>query len=422
MISADVRPRERREPGDLPEPAHPHLDDAELRVGLEPAQRQRHAELVVVVALRGDRPQVRRAERGEDVLRRRLARRAGDRRRLGPPTGRAPRRAIAASAPCSSSGTSAAAAPRASACATKSAPAAHRDEEVALLDPARVDLHAGDLVGPRPRDEPAERLDERRARAGSPARRHPAEHLARDLPVVERHLPGRELLLRLGAPAGDHDDVAGTRRRRAPSSIAARRSSSISSRRARPTATSAAIAAGSSERGLSEVRIARSASSADDPPHQRPLAAVAVAAGAEDDREPAVAEPAGGADHVLERVGSVGIVDDHREGLACVDRLEAAGHARRPTRSRAGSRRGRRRARAAASAAPIAFCAVEARRAAAARSRRGRPSPASNVIASGSSAASRRPHSSPTFTTARSACVEERALSPRSTPPSCRGS
>ena len=48
------------------------------------------------------------------------------------------------------------------------------------------------------------------------------------------------------------------------------------------------IASGSSERGLSEVTIARSASSRRDLPHQRPLAAVAIAAGAEhDDHAPA---------------------------------------------------------------------------------------------------------------------------------------
>ena len=78
--------------------------------------------------------------------------RAVERSRTAPP--------IAASAACGSSGTSAAAAPRASACATKSAPAADRDEEVALLDPPGVDLHAGHLGRPRPGREPAERLDQ----------------------------------------------------------------------------------------------------------------------------------------------------------------------------------------------------------------------------------------------------------------------
>ncbi len=34
----DVRPGEGREPGDLAEAAHPHLDDADLGVGLDPAR------------------------------------------------------------------------------------------------------------------------------------------------------------------------------------------------------------------------------------------------------------------------------------------------------------------------------------------------------------------------------------------------
>ena len=52
------------------------------------------------------------------------------------------------------------------------------------------------------------------------------------------------------------------------------------------------IASGSSERGLSEVTIATSASRARDLPHQRPLAAVAVAAAAEhDDHAPARSTP-----------------------------------------------------------------------------------------------------------------------------------
>src|SRR5436309_14192978 len=37
--------------------------------------------------------------------------------------------------------------------------AADRDEQIAVADATRVDLHAGDGVGPRALDEPAERLD-----------------------------------------------------------------------------------------------------------------------------------------------------------------------------------------------------------------------------------------------------------------------
>ena len=61
-----------------PEPAHPHLGDQDLRLGLEPAHGERQSDLVVQAPLRPDRRRVRRTQRTEDVLRRRLARRADD--------------------------------------------------------------------------------------------------------------------------------------------------------------------------------------------------------------------------------------------------------------------------------------------------------------------------------------------------------
>ena len=74
-----VRPRDRAERGDLAEPAHPHLRDEDLRVGLEPQHGERQADLVVEAPLRPHRSRVRRAERAEDVLRRGLAGGAHDR-------------------------------------------------------------------------------------------------------------------------------------------------------------------------------------------------------------------------------------------------------------------------------------------------------------------------------------------------------
>ena len=311
-------------------------------------------------------------------------------------SGRAPRRAIAASAACASSGTSAAAAPRASACSTKSRAAADRDEEVALLDPPRVDLHAGDLVRPRPRDEPAERLDdvelERDHRASTS--RATARSSNGTLPVGELHLG-------LGALAGDHDDVARRARPRAPAR-------SPRGGRARSRAAPSGDLARRSppdprERGLSVVTIARSASVGGDPAHQRPLLAVAVAARAEDDGQPAVAELPRRAQHVLERVGRVRVVDDHRERLARLDRLEAARERRRPTRcprriassSTPSARAAQTRPERVRAVEPAAQLQVDA----AERRRRG----VERAIAPGSSAARRRPHSSPTLTTARSA-------------------
>ena len=71
--------------------------------------------------------------------------------------------------------------------------------------------------------------------------------------------------------------------------------------------------------------------------HERPLVAVAVAARAEHDDEPAVAERARGAEHGRERVRRVRVVDDDREVLPLVDRLEPprdAGHRPHPGRDR----------------------------------------------------------------------------------------
>ena len=86
------------------------------------------------------------------------------------------------------------------------------------------------------------------------------------------------------------------------------------------------IASGSSERGLSEVTIRPVRQPRRDLAHQRPLAAVAVAAGAEHaDHAVCLRSVARRAQHVLERVGRVGVVDEHGEVLALLDRLEATG-------------------------------------------------------------------------------------------------
>ena len=58
--------------------------------------------------------------------------------------------------------------------------------------------------------------------------------------------------------------------------------------------------------------------------HQRPLLAVAIAAAPEHADQPPAGHLPGGVEDVLERVGGVGVVDDDRERLALVDRLEAA--------------------------------------------------------------------------------------------------
>ncbi len=82
------------------------------------------------------------------------------------------------------------------------------DEQVALLDPARVDLHPGDLVGPGTGCEPAERLDDaqlERDHGRAVTRRSVSRATSRS---SNGTLPVGELLLGLGAAARDHDDLA----------------------------------------------------------------------------------------------------------------------------------------------------------------------------------------------------------------------
>ena len=258
---ADLRPRERAELGDLAEAAHRQLEDADLGVRLEPAERERHADLVVVAPLRRDRSRLlRRRSRARmsfvDVLpiepviatkrallRSRTApRERGERReRL---VGDERRRRAARERVLRYVGA-----------------VAERDEEVALLDPARVDLDAGDLVrphgalpavpGPGPRH-----VQRERDHAGCSAR----NTLARDLAVVEGMRHARDLLPLLVALAGDQHDVSFARRTRSP--LRSPRAGRARPRaRARRRAISSMIASGSSLRGLSEVTIATSASS-----------------------------------------------------------------------------------------------------------------------------------------------------------------
>src|SRR6185437_14242889 len=63
-----------------------------------------------------------------------------------------------------------------------------------------------------------------------------------------------------------------------------------------------------------------------DPSHERTFGAVPITAAAEDADDPVAGELASGAEDVLERVRLVRVVDDDRERLAHVDRLEPAGN------------------------------------------------------------------------------------------------
>ena len=202
---ADVRAGDPAEVGDLAEAAHRELEDADLGVGLEPAERQRDADLVVEARLRGDRAGRRRAERGEDVLRRRLAGRARDPddARVRAVTHERAERGERLERLVREQRRRGAADERL--VAELGAPA-DRDEQIAVLDAARVDLDAGDLLGVRVQLAERRQLVERAA--GSRGRSEPAQRLARDLAVVERDRAVGELLALLVALAGDHDHVA----------------------------------------------------------------------------------------------------------------------------------------------------------------------------------------------------------------------
>ena len=237
--------------------------------------------------------------------------------------------------------------------------AADGDEEVALLDPPRVDLHAGDLARPRAGGEPAERLDQvelerdhRRAAFLRARSRATSRSSNGTFPVASScsgSAPRPAITTMSPGPASS-----------SASSIAARRSSSmleLAERACRDLGGDRlgrlrARVVGGQDRPVGEL--------GDDAAHQRPLAAVAVAAGAEDDDEPPVAEAARGADHVLERVGRVRVVDDHGERLPVVDRLEPARERPRPTRCPRRIASSSTPSARAASAAPIAFSRLKA--------------------------------------------------------------
>ena len=243
----------------------------------------------------------------------------------------APRLAQRAASACSGA-TSTPHAPPASACAAKRPPSTcsptQPDEQVAGPGGARVDHRARRAAGVRRAGAtsrppaacatcsgdhvahaapPGRRRRRRRAPCAPPSNSWPCSW---PLPATTTTSPGR----------GQRDGALDRR-----AAVDASRSTAAP---ARPAAISAMIASGSSLRGLSEVTIATSARSAAARAHQRALAAVAVAAGAEDDDHAGPSRQlAGRAQHVLQRVGRVRVVDEDGEGLALVDGLEAPGHA-----------------------------------------------------------------------------------------------
>jgi hypothetical protein len=154
----DPRPGDLAQLRDLPQAAHPHLGDHDLGVRLDARKRERKADLVVVPAIGGDDPGVRCAEGSEDVLRRRLARgaRDADDGRLAARADDCADRRERAELVVGMENRGRAARER----MLGEVPAAgHGDEQVALFDAPRVDLHPRRLVGPARPDQTTERLE-----------------------------------------------------------------------------------------------------------------------------------------------------------------------------------------------------------------------------------------------------------------------
>ena len=203
---AEVRPRDPGEVADLAGAAHRHLRHDHLGLGLDPAQRERQADLVVEAVRRRHGAQVRAQERREDVLRRRLPDRAGDRHDASIAAGadgttQRGERGVRVVGHERRRGTARAGV------VEKRLSAGDGDEQVAGLDPARVDLDAGDRV----------RVALERLRARAPAPRRAAAGSGPSLQRLQGLLRasrssngtvGRELLTLLRALAGDEDDVA----------------------------------------------------------------------------------------------------------------------------------------------------------------------------------------------------------------------
>ena len=343
---ADVRLGDLGQLGDLPGAAHPHLQDQRLGPGGRGQDRQRQPDLGVEV-LAGSRGPRRGSSARADVLDRGLPRRARDAddraAELAPPVrARAPAaraagrrrrrpsrrtRARRARASRRSRG------PTASRRRTPQAPALSAAErELAAVGVARRAGRRRGRPGRRSARVDHRALGRRRRRRGrassapaAAAIRSPSRAITWP-PAASRRSSSRATsrssngifrppsnswpcswplpAITTMSPAAASPSASAIAARRSASTDDARRSSI-------PARICSMIASGSSERGLSEVTTARSESSAAGAPHQGPLVAVAVAAAAEDRDQPSLGEPPGGAQHVLERVGRVRVVDEH---------------------------------------------------------------------------------------------------------------
>ena len=397
---ADVRARDLRESADLPRAAHAHLGDDDLGVGLDAGERERQPDLVVEAGFGGDEPNVRAQQRGEDVLRRGLPDRAGDRddaRAAARAHGAADRR----ERPNASSGTSVAAAPRARASSRNATPRRRRRRD----RPAPRAASRSRRRSPPPR-RPRPARGRRSSSTGSGIRCVLPACGARREPIRDRRTAPCDR--RTPGPARRPCPRSARRRRRARArsrcAIARARSGSTSTAPVAPATIASMIACGSSLRGLSFVTIDDVGQLGRD---ARPSADASRDRGrprSRTRRSPCPRRARARPEQRLERERLVRVVDDHLERLALVDRLETAGNAANrlePTRDRAlvDAEEPCRRERAECVLHVEAATELESMPSSASG-----PTSASsakpNVSASGSSAASRRPYSSPMFTAA----------------------
>ena len=305
----------------------------------------------------------RREQRGRHLLGGGLAGRAGDRDdrdagrlpRRGAPGRRAPawcrRRARAAGprAPARRGGPGAAAAPRRAASARKSWPSkrgpAMATNSCAGREGARVDRDAREAARPpgastprgcrrsRPRTSVEgawERAQDLRPHAFPLCTGSRRSSVAGHLPVVEGHRAVAQHLVGLVALARDHHHVARARHLEGAGDRVAPVDDDVALGPA--AAVHAALDLLDDRLGRLAARVVRGDDDHVREPrghgaHQRALAAVAVAAAAEDRDHAARPQLAHGLEQVLERVVGVGVVDDHREVLAGVHALQPARHA-----------------------------------------------------------------------------------------------
>ena len=370
-------------------PAHRHLQHQHLGVGGRREDRQRQADLGVEVLGAGVDPA--RQQRAGDVLDRGLAGRAGDpdhrAAELAPPGARERlqrQRAGRRRRTPSRAGRSAAS--ERGAIASRRPPPRRRRRAPPRRTRRRRRARRGGRRRGRPAAASRESITARRGVAGPPARRDlAADRRRRSAPGRARSRPGRRE--RRSSSRATSRSSKGILRPPSNSwpcswplpAITTVSPGSAAAQRQRdrrppvgldldlaappapiPARISAMIASGSSERGLSEVTTARSASRAAISPicgrlsrsRSPPQPKTQIS------RRPA-GELAGRDEHVLERVGRVRVVDEDRERLALVDRLEPPRHPLGLGQRRGRGLRARPRAPTAQAIAPSAFATLK---------------------------------------------------------------